>query len=59
MISAIIDVIGILGLAMLGCGLWLVSPVWMLLIMGGLFVLFSLLSEAGTITIRNPYRKRG
>ncbi len=58
MIHAVMDIIGILGIIMLGYGLWLIAPMYMFLIMGGLLLVFALLSEHGTVTIRNSYKKK-
>lgn len=52
MIHVVIDFIGILGIIMLGYGLWLVAPVYMFCILGVMLTVFSLCAESGTITIR-------
>jgi uncharacterized membrane protein len=57
MLHIILDALGITGLAMLGYGLYLISPVHMFLVMGTLLVVFALLAERGTITINLPRKK--
>lgn len=52
MIHTVIDAIGIVGIVMLAAGLWLVSPVWMLTVVGSMFIAMALLAESGTLTIR-------
>lgn len=52
MIHTIIDCIGIAGILMLAYGLYIVSPQGMFIVIGAMFIIFSLCAEAGTITIR-------
>jgi hypothetical protein len=59
MIHWLIDFIGLVGIALLGYGLWLIAPVWMFCILGAMLIGFSLFSESGTVTIHNRYKKEG
>ena len=49
------DVIGVLGLAMLGIGLWLVAPALSLSVVGALLLAGGLLASRG----RSPKRGKG
>jgi len=57
MIHALIDFMGILGIASLAVGLWMISPVWMFCVIGAMFICFALCAEAGSITVKNRYKK--
>lgn len=59
MIHIIMDLIGLAGIAMLGYGLWLVGPSVMFCVLGFIFIFFAMLSEAGFVVIRNPYKPKG
>lgn len=57
MLHLLFDVLGIIGLLMLGYGLYLISPVHMYLGLGSIFLLFALLAARGTVKIKSPNKQ--
>ena len=58
MLHIVFDVLGVIGLLMLGHGLYLIAPVCMYIVIGILFVIFALMAERGTIKIVLPPKKQ-
>ena len=57
--SIVIDVCGLIGLVMLGCGLWLISPIWMLTVIGALLLLLALTASYFSSRVPKKADKRG